>query len=49
MRDRCEKLVFFPLIFSYNSLEGTISEKKCLVFLLITNSKKEFDGDARPL
>ena len=49
MRDRCEKLVFFPLNFTYNLLRGTISEKKCLVFLLITNSKKDFGGDARPL
>ena len=49
MRDRCEKLVFFPLNFIYNSLQGTISEKKCLVFLLITNRKKDFGGNARPL
>ena len=48
MRDRCKK-GFFSLNFTYNSLQGTISEKKCPVFLLITNSKKDFGGDARLL
>ena len=48
MRDRCKKLVF-PLNFTYTSLKGTMSEKKCLVFSLITNRKKSFGGDARPL
>ena len=48
MRDRCKKLVF-SLNFTLNSLQGTMSEKKCLVFLLITNRKKCFCGDARPL
>ena len=47
MRDRCEKLVI-SLSFTYNSLKGTMSEKKCLVFLLITNRKKGVGGDARP-
>ena len=49
MRDRCKKLVSFSLNFTCTSLQGTLSEKKCLVSLLITNSKKDFGGDARPL
>ena len=49
MRDRCEKLDSFSRNFTYNSFQGTMSEKKCLVVLLITNSKKNFGGDARPL
>ena len=48
MRDRCKKLVF-PLNFTYNSLQGTMSDKKCLVLLLITNRKKGLGSDARPL
>ena len=46
MRDRCKKLVF-PLNFTYNSLQGTVSEKKCFVLLLITNRKKGLGSDAR--
>ena len=45
MRDRCKNLVF-SLNFTYNSLQGTMSETKCLVILLITNRKKGFGSDA---
>ena len=37
MRDRCEKLVSFPLIFTYNLQQRVVLEYKCHVFLLITN------------
>ena len=44
------KKVSFSLNFTFNSLQDTVLEKKCLlVFLLITNSKKIFGRDARPL
>ena len=50
MRDRFKKLVSFSFNFTYISLQDTVLEKKCLlVFLLITNSKKTFGRDARPL
>ena len=49
MRDRCKKLVSFSFNFTYTSLKGTMSEKKCLFVLLITYRKKSFGGDARPL
>ena len=32
MRDRCKKIVSFSLNFTYNSLQGTVLEKKCLIF-----------------
>ena len=40
MRDRCEDLVSFSLNFTCTSLQDTVLEKKCIVFLLITNSIK---------
>ena len=40
MRDRSKKLVSFSFNFIYTSLQDTVLEKKCLVFLLITISKK---------
>ena len=40
MRDRCENLVSLSFNFTYTSLQGTVLEEKCLVFLLITNSIK---------
>ena len=40
MRDRFKKLVSFELVFTYNSLQGTLLEKKSLVFLFITISIK---------
>ena len=50
MRDRFKKLVSSSFNFTYTSLQDTVLEKKCLlVFLLITNSKKIFGRDARPL
>ena len=49
MRDRCEKLVSFSLNLTCTSLQDTVLEKKCLVFLLITNSIKIFGRDAQPL
>ena len=49
MRDRFKKLVSFSFNFTYTWLQDTVLEKKCLVFLLKTNSKKIFDRDARPL
>ena len=32
MRNRCKKIVSFSLNFTYNSLQGTVLEKKCLIF-----------------
>ena len=49
MRDHCKKIVSFSLSSTYNSLQDTVLEKKCLVFLLITNSIKIFGRDAQPL
>ena len=49
MRDRCKKLVSFSLNLTCTSLQDTVLEKKCLVFLLITNSIKIFGRDAQPL
>ena len=40
MRDRFKKLVSFELVFTYLSLQGTLLEKKSLVFLFITISIK---------
>ena len=40
MRDRCKNLVSFSLNFTCISLQDTVLEKKCIVFLLITNSIK---------
>ena len=40
MRDRFRKLVSFSFSFTYTSLQDTVLEKKCIAFLLITNSIK---------
>ena len=40
MRDRFKKLVSLSFNFTYTSLQGTVFERKCRVFLVITNSIK---------
>ena len=49
MRDRCKNLVSFSLNFTCTSLQETVLEKKCIVFLLITKYYKNIGRDARPL
>ena len=40
IRDRCKELVSFSINFTYKLLRGTVLGKKYMVFLLITNSRK---------